>query len=371
MSIKKICVFLVFLILVAVGAYFGWRFRPVIPVQTHLPVVDAVRLNISDVYPESSFVAKAESQDRVALRARVTGFLQERLFQEGDVVKKDQPLFIIEQVNFEASVRSAQANYDKALAGEKNATLQYERAKKLYQSKDVSKSKLDEMEAAYTSAKATVNQMKALLDLAQKDLEYTVIKAPMDGKVGESVFSVGELIGPNSGVLATVVKIDPMDVVFSVSENQLSELRREMPDLNEVIVQFIFADGSVYNEEGSVDFTDVALDEQMNTLKMKATFPNPKQELISGQYGRVLLKGKNTVKMLLVPQKAIQRSASQEFVMLVKGDNTIEKRAIKTGIELPGYQMEVLDGLNEGDVVVVEGFQKIAPGAQVQTNIKK
>ena len=371
MSIKKVIFALFCVVLMAGGVYIGLKYRPAEQVQKPLPQVDVVRLKKSEVYPELSFVAKTESQDKVSLRARVTGFLQERLFNEGDVVSKDQPLFVIEQVNFEANVRSAQANYDKALAAEKNATLQYESTKKLYKSKDVSKSKLDEVEANYTSAKSSVNQMKAMLDLAQKDLEYTVIKAPMDGKIGESTFSVGELIGPSSGVLAVVVKINPMDVVFSVSENQLSQLRREMPDLEQVQAQFVFSDDQVYDELGTVDFTDVALDEQMNTLKMKATFENPKNQLISGQYGRVVLKGKTPVQRLLVPQKSVQRNASQEFVLVVKPDNTIEKRTVQTGMEFPDYKVEILDGLADGEVVVVEGFQKVAPGAKVETNVKQ
>lgn len=370
MSIKKIIIVLFCLILIGGGVYLGWALRPVQDIQKPLPQVDVVRLKESQIYPEASFVAKAESQDKVSLRARVTGFLQERLFKEGDVVAKDQPLFVIEQVNFEANVRSAQANYEKALAAQKNATLQYERTKQLYKSKDVSKSKLDEVEAAYTSAKSSVNQMKAMLDLAQKDLEYTVIKSPMDGRIGESAFSVGELIGPNSGVLAVVVKTNPMDVVFSVSENQLSQLRREIPDFNEAQARFIFADDQIYQETGVVNFADVALDEQMNTLKMKATFPNPNNQLISGQYGRIVLKGQSPVKMLLVPQKAVQRTANEEFVLLVKSDDTIEKRTIKTATEMPDYQVEVSKGLSDGDVVVVEGFQKIAPGVKVKAVFK-
>ncbi len=366
MSIKKILVTVSAVIVLGAVGYYWMHMQPKEQVQPSVPTVSVVRAVSAEVYPESSFVAKAESQDKVGLRARVEGFLQERLFQEGDMVQQGQPLFIIEQVNFEAAVRSAQANYDRAVANEKNATLQYERTKKLYQTKDVSKSKLDEAEAAYTSAKAGVNQMKAQLDLAQKDLEYTIVKAPMDGKVGEYTFSVGELIGPASGILAQIVKIDPMDVVFSVSENQLDELRRQMPDLQEVEAHFVFADNQKLDVIGTVDFTDIALDEQMNTLKMKASFPNQNQQLISGQYGRVVLKGKNPVTMLLIPQKAVQRSADETFVYTLSAQNSIEKRKVKTGIELPDYTVEIIEGLKSGEPVVVEGFQKIAPGVTVQ-----
>ena len=367
--LKKIFWGVVVVLLIILG-YYAWRVtRPQVVSKTQIPVVDAVRLESQEIYPEASFVAKIESQDKVALRARVSGFLQKRLFQEGDIVQKDQPLFIIEQVNYESAVKSAQANYEKALAAAKNATSQYDRTKKLYQTKDVSKAKLDEGEAAYDSAKATVNQMQALLDVAEQDLDYTVIRAPMDGKVGESTFSVGELIGPNSGVLAQVVKIDPIDAVFSVSENQLMQLRHQFPNTEEVKAHFIFSDEREYPIAGKVDFVDVVLDEQMNTLKMKASFANPEGKLISGQYGRILLKGTKPANILTIPQRAVQHDKATAFVYVVTPDDKIEKRVVTTGMDLPDFLYEVESGLKAGEVVVTDGFQKIMPNAQVKANI--
>ena len=276
-----------------------------------------------------------------------------------------QPLFIIEQVNFESAVKEAQANYERALARAKNAQIQYDRTTKLYKTKDVSKARMDDDEAAYAAANADLKQMTARLELAQKDLEYTIITAPMSGKIGEAMFSVGELIGPNSGVLANIVTVDPMDAVFSISENELLLARRQFLNPDDVEALFITADDSEYPEIGSINFIDVILDESMNTLKMKASLPNPDHKLISGQYGRIKLRAKKPTKILSIPQKAIQRTTDGEFVMVVKPDNTIEQRPIKTGIELPDFQMELLEGLNPGEKVVVEGFQKIAVGATV------
>ena len=367
--LKKIFWGIVIVLLIASGYYF-WHMTRIQPVnQNQVPVVDAVRLENQEVYPEVSFVAKIESQDKVALRARVSGFLQERLFQEGDIVKKDQSLFVIEQVNYESAVKSAEANLAKAVATAKNATSQYDRTKKLYQTKDVSKAKLDEVEAAYDSAKATVSQMQALLDVAKQDLDYTVIRAPMDGKIGESTFSVGELIGPNSGVLAQIVKIDPIDAVFSVSENQLMQLRHQFPSTEDVQAHFIFSDDREYPVIGKVDFIDVVLDEQMNTLKMKASFANPEGKLISGQYGRILLKGTKPTTILTIPQRAVQHDKATAFVYVVTSDNKIEKRVVTLGIDLPNFLYEVNSGLKAGEIVVTDGFQKIAPNVPVKANI--
>ena len=369
-TIKNTFIFLIilFLLILIFGAW-KWATQPA--GQAPLPpTVNAVKVDWFDVYPELSFVAKIESRDRVGLRARVTGFLQNRLFKEGDYVEQGQPLFIIEQVNFESALKEAQANYERALARAKNAKVQYERTTKLYQTKDVSKARLDDDEATYAAASADLKQTIARLELAQKDLEYTVIMAPMNGKIGESIFSVGELIGPNSGVLANVVTVNPMDAVFSISENDLLMARRQFAKPEDVEAIFITADGNEYPETGTISFMDVALDESMNTLKMKASLPNSAHKLISGQYGRIKLRTKKPTKMLALPQKAIQRTADSEFVMIVNADNTIEQRPIKTGIELPDFKIEVTEGVNPGDIIVTEGFQKIAVGATVNTTLE-
>lgn len=329
----------------------------------HLPQisVSAIKITSENVFPEVSFVAKIESKDSVGLRARVQGFLQKQLFMEGDVVKENQPLFIIEPVNFEAAVREAEANVAKAEAQVKNMKAQFERTQKLYKTKDVSESKLDEFEANYHSAEAVLAQAKAQLDVAKKDLEYTTIVAPMDGRIGESTYSVGELIGPSSNVLAKVVRINPIDAVFSVSENQLLNLQKNFKKNGKIIVTFIKSDGSEYEKKGSIDFVDVTLDEAMNTLKIKASFPNETGELISGQYGRIILKSQSPVSEIVVPQKAVQQDMTGTYVYVLDEEGRISRREIIRGDELDHFQVIINEGLNVGDVIVTEGFQKIAP----------
>ena len=362
--------------LVGMGIYYGYqtytKAKNVPVVTMPAPTVSVFKVQKESIYPEVSFVAKIESQDKVDLRARVTGFLQERLFNEGDVVQEGQPLFIIEKVNFEAKVRESEANLAKAEAQSINAKSQYERTKTLFKTKDVSEAKLDEVRAAYDTSMATVNQMKANVDLAKKDLEYTIIKSPMSGKIGESKFSVGELIGPDSGVLATIVKINPIDAVFSVSENEMLSLNKRVnnsTNIEDVKVRFYTADGQEYTENGRLSFVDNRLDEAMNTLKVKAYFPNPNGILISGQYGRIVLTGKNTITDLVIPMRAVQRDMLGAFVYVVGPDNVVQKREIKTGTELPNFDIIVLDGLKVGERVVIEGFQKIQPNISVNPTL--
>lgn len=357
------------------GAYYGYSMWMDAKMrgahQMPATAVSVIEVSQKSVYPEASFVAKIEAQDKVGLRARVTGFLQERLFKEGDMVEKDQPLFIIESVNFEAKVREAAANLSQAEAKAVNARSQYDRTKTLFKTKDVSESKLDETRAAYDSANAVVAQMKASLDLSQKDLDYTIIRSPMSGKIGEALFSVGELIGPESGVLAEIVKINPIDAVFSVSENQLLSLQQqfETTTAKSAKVRFFLSDGSEYPEAGTFSFVDNALDEAMNTLKLKASFPNPQNKLISGQYGRLVLTGSKTISDIVIPMRSIQRDMLGAFVYVVNKEGVIEKREVKTGTELPNFDIIVTDGLKVGEKVVIEGFQKIQPNMTVSATV--
>ena len=370
---KKSLLVLILIVGLGTAGYYGYQNyldsqKPTQTVQKP-QAVDVITVQMKQVKPEASFVAKIESPERVGLRARVTGFLQEKLFNEGDIVQKGQPLFIIEKVNFEARVRQAEANLAQAEANAVNAKAQFERTQTLYKTKDVSAAKLDEAQASRDSAIAAVSQMKALLDLAKKDLEYTTIVSPMDGKIGEKAFSVGELIGPESGVLAEIVSVNPMNAVFSVSENQLLTLQEQFGRHGDITVQFITANNKVYPEMGTLKFVDVSLDESMNTLKMKASFPNPEHLLISGQYGRVLLKGKHPIDSIVIPMKAVQRDLKGAYVYLVDDNNKIVKQEVQTGLELPNFDVVIEDGLMGGEKIVVAGFQKIAPNMTVTPQV--
>ena len=207
-----------------------------------------------------------------------------------------------------------------------------------------------------------------MVELAQKNLEYTEIVAPMDGKIGESKFSVGELVSPESGVLAEIVKINPIDAVFSISENQMLSFQQEFMKLKpeDIIVRFIFSDNVPYSLEGKFSFVDTSLDEAMNTLKLKASFPNPDGQLIPGQYGKVILTGKDKISRLVIPLKAVQRDMMGAFVYVITPENKVEKRLIKTGAELDHFEVEISEGLQPGEKVMVEGFQKVIPGMTVQ-----
>ena len=267
---KKILI-LVIAVVLCVGGYFGYkRLSPPAAEQKMMAIpVDVIVAEESDFYPTLSFVSKIEAVDKVAVRARVTGFLTKRFFKEGDFVEKGQLLFQIEKDQFEADVRRAEANLAKAKASAQNAAAQYKRAQDLFKTKDVSEARLDEREAEYNTAEAIVKQAQSELDVARLNLDYTDIRAPLTGRIGASVYSEGALIGPESGALATLVSTTPMYAVFSVSENQLLQMKTFLSlgekdtyvgkTESDLDITFQFADGKTYDQKGSLNFIDIAL----------------------------------------------------------------------------------------------------------------
>ena len=366
---KKILI-LVIVAAVAVGGYFGYK-RLKSPAEEQkmsaIPV-DVIVAEESDFYPSLSFVSKIEAVDKVAIRARVTGFLTKRFFKEGDFVEKGQLLFQIEKDQFEADVRKAEANLTRAQANAQNADSQYKRAQNLFKTKDVSEARLDEREAEYNTAQASVKQAQSELDLARLNLDYTDIRAPFSGRIGAAVYSEGALIGPESGALATMVSTSPMYAVFSVSENQLLQMKNFL-DMgandtyvgkteSDLDITFQFADGKIYAQKGSLNFIDIALDDQMNTLKLRVSFPNTDDDLISGQYGRVNIVFKKAKKAMLIPSVLIQRDLSGAFLYVVSKAGTLARVKIDEGLELTNGMTIVSKGLSNGDKILINNFQK-------------
>ena len=366
-------------IVVAVALFLGYQFyaRKLLGQKSataQLLPVNVIEVTEREYFPQVSFVAKIEPQEKVAILARVTGFLTKRLFAEGDYVKEGQVLFEIEKDQFQAALRRAEANMAKAKASEANAMAQYQRAKDLIKTNDISKARLDEREAEANGAEAQVQQAESEVELAKLNLDYTDIRAPLSGRIGESYYSVGALISPESGVLANIVSTSPIYAVFSVPENQLLQMRHTFAADREretegVDISFIFADGEVYNYPGSLNFIDIELDQQMNTLKLRASFPNPDNGLLPGQYGRIVIAYKQPQKALLVPQLAVQRDLTGAFVYIINAENKVEKRSVSEGVELDDGAVAIESGLVAGDKLVVDNFQKIMPSMTINPTV--
>ncbi|QLH38878.1 MAG: efflux RND transporter periplasmic adaptor subunit [Defluviicoccus sp.] len=236
---------------------------------------------------------------------------------------------------------------------------------------NLSQQALDRALSDQLQAEATLRKNEAELRQAQIDLGYTRITAPFDGRIGRSTYSPGQWVGPDSGVLATLVKLDPIYVVFNVSERscltyrqRVEQAMREGQPKPEYIPRLKLSNGTDYEHTGRLTFVDNQVDPGTGTIAVRAEFPNPEKLLVPGLFVTVLLEPTESKSALLIPQAAVQEDQGGHFVLVVGADKTVEIRHIETGARI-GVQWEVISGLNEGEQVIYEGIQKARPGAVV------
>lgn len=327
------------------------------------PLVNVVPATEGYMFESVSAIAAVKAYDEVGLVARVEGFLVKRLFGEGDAVKKGQLLYEIEPEIYEAKVHVAEAELDKARAGQQNAGTEYERQKTLMGQDATSKRKFDDASAAKLEADAAVEEATANLVLAKQNLSYTKISAPFDGQIGFNAYSVGNLVSQNSGTLATVVTIDPMRVEFVINELDLLQLLRlrtgsEMP---KVRVRLFLQDGVEYEEEGKIAYWSNRVDPRTGTFLLQALFPNKKWQLMAGMFVRVNIGPAEPRKSILIPQTALMADLAGDYVYVVGKDGKVERRDLELGYR-DKVNVVVESGLKPGESVIVEGVQKVRPG---------
>jgi membrane fusion protein (multidrug efflux system) len=331
------------------------------------PSVGVVVASSRDVTQTTQLVGRVQAVDTVQFVARITGFLERRLFEEGQRVEKDAPLFVIEQAPFQAIVASREAALASAQATLNNATLQVNRGRELVVTRNIPQATLDQRIADQANAAAAVKEAEAALTTARIDLSYTGIYAPMAGRIGRSSVSVGNVVGPNSGVLATMVSVDPMNVYFPIPQRAVIAYQRRIAERGEgqgARVRITRADGTAYPQTGRIDFADVQVDRGTDTLTLRATIPNPEGLLIDGEFANVTLEGAEPERAIVIPQAALLLDQSGPFVLAVEGGRAVAKR-VTLGQRL-GPDIVVTEGLAEGAQVIVDGIQRVRPGAPVQ-----
>ena len=332
------------------------------------PSVVAAPARSAPVEEQATFVGRVVAVDKVELRARVQGFLKERKFSEGQQVGTGDLLFVIEPDQYEAQVQQRQADVTKAEADAKNADAQLARGEELLKSKNISQAQVDELRAAAGIAEAGIAQAKAALAAAELDLGYTRVTAPVAGRIGLARYTVGNLVGPSSGALATIVSRDPIYVQFPLTQRELLEAKRDVRekggDPSKVVVRVRLPDGSLYDQPGHLNFVDVTTDPGTDTVTLRAELPTPDGILVDGQYVGVTAQAGDPQSAILVPQSALQLDQQGVFVMVVDTESKAQARRIQTGREV-GPDIVVTQGLGEGDLVITEGVQKIRPGQVV------
>jgi membrane fusion protein (multidrug efflux system) len=336
------------------------------------PGVVVEKVEKRNVRPSLDFTGRVKAVDRVDLRARVQGFLEKRLFTEGDDVKADALLVAIEKVQYQATLDQQKAEVAKAQAAVVNAVQQLARAKELIKNQNIAQSTLDQRIAEEGAARAQLLAAQAAQRSAEINLGYTDIKAPIAGRIGQASVTIGNLVGPDTGVLATIVSQDPIYVTFPVAQRIMTELREravETGKQNEAVVRVRLPDGTLYKHPGKVDFLDVQVAQGTDTLTVRAVFPNPDRLLVDGQSVGVTAERREPELAVVIPQAATQVDQGGRYVLVVGKDNKVEVRRIKATPRRDGTAV-VEEGLQEGELIVVEGILKIRPGIVVNPTLQ-
>jgi membrane fusion protein (multidrug efflux system) len=333
------------------------------------PAVGVQPATVKGVSRSFEFVGRIKAVNQVDLRARVEGFLEKIEFREGQDVKAGELLYQVEKVQYQAAVDQAKANLASAQALVINDELQYDRQSQLVKDQFSPQSRVDQLKAALDSDKAKVLQTQAALTQAEVNLGYTDIRAPVDGRIGRTVYTLGNLVNPASGVLATIVSQDPIYVLFPVSVRDLENIRaarrQEDGDLAKIDIRVRLPNGDEYPQRGVWNLTDPQVDQRTDTLIMRAIIPNPDRRLIDGQFITAIIKQRQEQPRLVVPQAALQIDQSGYYALVVDSDHKVEQRRVQTGPDL-GTDVVVTSGVQEGDQVIVDGVQKVHPGQLVQ-----
>jgi membrane fusion protein (multidrug efflux system) len=353
------------------GALCGWgrsESASQAPTAAGTPAVMVVAASLKSVTPSGTFVGRVQAVNTVNLVSRVEGFLQKRAFTEGQQVKVGDLLFVIEQDIYRAAVDQAQASLVSAQATERNAALALQRSQELVKTNTVPQATVDQNLATAGTAAAAVRSAEAALEQANINLAFTEIKAPIDGRIGIANVSVGNFVNQTSGTLATIVSQDPIYVLFPATTRQVLDYRQrteKTPGAGaNVVVRAILPNGQEYPHPGSVDFLDIQANQGTDTLTVRAVFPNPESWLVSGQIVNVTVEAGEPRQTLMIPQAALQVDQSGSYVLVVAPGDKVEQRRVTPG-PVEGADITVEQGLRPGELIIVEGIQKVRPGEAV------
>jgi membrane fusion protein, multidrug efflux system len=333
------------------------------PASVPVGVVQAERKPISAT---ADFVGRVDAINRVTINARVKGFLEDVLFTEGDVVKEGAPLYKIEPGLFQAAVEQAQGALERSKAAKTLTEIQLQRAQELLARQAGTAVTRDQALASDQQAQGQILSDEANLQTAKINLGYTDITSPITGRIGRTNITKGNVVGPDSGALATIVSQDPMYVTFPVSERDILEVSKgaRTADPKKIKVRLRFSDGSYYDETGEIDFVDVTVDRATDTVILRSNIANPKGLLIDGQLVRVVLESGTPMEKVVIPQAALIADQQGIYVFIVEDGKAVVRR-VKLGDE-SGTGIVVESGLSGGEQVIVEGLQGIRPGSPVR-----
>jgi len=340
------------------------------------PEIQVMKVIQKDVPLQKDFVGQVYGLLDVPIRARVEGYLYGIHFDEGRPVKKNQLLYTIDSQPFEAEVASKQSKVAEAYTYLTNAENELVRYKPLAEINAVSQSDLDQVQASRDAAEASLHAAEANLEIAQIKLGYCTIRSPIRGIIGKTEARGGEFVGrePNPVILNVVSRVDTTRIEFFLTEAEYLGLAREFASTSQgveskktrkpVNLQLILADGSLYGQNGSVDFIDRSVDPSTGSILVQSTFPNPQGLLRPGMFAKVRVDFDIAENALLVPQRCIMELQGQYSVYTVGSDNIVKQRQVTATVKIDDLWL-IQDGLNPDDMIVVDGLQKVASGMEI------
>ncbi len=343
------------------------------------PTVGVAQVRSAPITSTSEFFGRIQAIDSVALIARVTGYLEQRLFTEGSDVKKGQLLYVIEQPPFQAQVLAQQGDVAQAKANVRNATLSLKRQQALIHTPAGQQSNLDNAIATQGSNAGSVLTAQGNLQAAQINLGYTEIRAPIDGRISATAVNPGNVVGPTSGTLATVVSQDPMYVLFPVATRDVEALQQKFAavgGLGSAKIRLLLTNGQAYDQTGALDYVAPTVSTNTDTLSLRATIPNPERgggdkggvstrELVDGAFVTVLISDPHPVVSILIPRAAVLSDQQGDYVYVVDAQDVAQRANVTLGQTINANQV-VQSGLKNGQRIVVDGLQRIHPGAKVK-----
>src|SRR6202047_3786218 len=375
MPLAKVLVGFVIAGAIAIGVTAASRAQPAASGPPAVGIVEATKRPITET---SEFLGRIQGVNRVNVVARVTAFLEKRLFNEGDEIKKGDELYHLERGPFEADLASKKAQVAQLQATLENAKLTTERARILLSGPAGQQSTYDAALANQRSLEAQVQAAQAQVQSSQINLDYTEIRSPIDGKIGRTAVTEGNVVSPGSGVLTTIVSKDPRDVIFPVSVRAGLELRDRYATrgaFNAWVIKIRLPDGRLYDQTGQLNFVDNTVAQSTDTISVRGAIPNPPLhdpsttggpvgELTDGEFVTVMLEGVQPVEVVAIPRAAVLSDQQGDYAFVVGPDNKAEQRRIQLGQSTPTIAA-VISGLKPGDNVIVEGLQRVRPGQPV------
>ncbi|WP_299738596.1 efflux RND transporter periplasmic adaptor subunit [uncultured Roseobacter sp.] len=355
-----------------VGTFFAILIGSAALAQQGPPPVTVANPVVKTIVEDDEFVGRFEARAEVIVRARVSGYLQDIHFEDGNIVEKDQLLFTIDQRQFQTAFRQAQAQIDVAQATYDFAQEQLERAQSLVSNGNIAQSVVDERREAYLSAQGAREQARADLELAQLDVEYSQITAPMSGRIDRSQVDPGNLVSANDTVLTSIVSSDPIYFYFDIDERYFLAYARDArargASLQEggggLEVKVSLSDDSIPPQTGILDFSENRIDADTGTMRVRAVLDNPDEVLTPGLFGRVNVPGSLPYEGILIPDSAIVSDQNRRLVMSVDAEGSVTPIPVRPGPRIDGYRV-IRDGLDGSEVIVIEGIVRARPGSVV------